>query len=168
MFTKFIASALMMAAAASANDEKGVRDFIAQWNAAYTGLDAYKLAALETPDFQMVDRFGHWIKSEGADFNLRLWSMTFDEIYHHKPGPARNIESIRFMSPKVAIVQGRANHPDGVTLDDGTHIPPFWEINTYTLIKTNAGWRLALLNIHNQIVPGTEGSGQRVPNPSTK
>ena len=167
MFAKLAAAALMTIAAAAANDETGVRQFIARWNAAYTGLDANALAALETPDFQMVDRFGHWIKSEGPEFNRRLWAMTFDEIYHRKPGPPRNIESIRFVAPRVAVVQARANHPDGVTLDDGTHIPPFCEINTYTLIKTNAGWRVTLLNIHNQIDPGTEGVGQRVPNAST-
>jgi hypothetical protein len=57
---------------------------------------------------------------------------------------------------------------DGVVLDDGTHIPPFWEINTYTLIKTAEGWRVALLNIHNQIGPGQEGVGQHVPDASAR
>jgi uncharacterized protein (TIGR02246 family) len=149
-----------------ANDESGVRAFIANWNAAYTGLDAKSLAALETPDYQMIDRFGHWIQSEGPEFNQRLWAMAFTEIYHGKPGPARVIENIRFLAPDVAIVQARANHPEGVTLDDGTHIPPFWEINTYTLIKTADGWRVALLNIHNQINFDDEGTGQHVPNAS--
>lgn len=53
-------------------------------------------------------------------------------------------------------MQARANHPDGVTLDDGTRIPPFWEIDTYTLVRTDAGWRVALLNTHNQINPEAE------------
>jgi hypothetical protein len=151
-------------AQSAANDEAGVRQFIARWNVAYTGMNPQDLAALETSDYEMIDRFGHWIKSEGPEFNQNLWKMTFSEIYRGKPGPPRQIESIRFMSPNVAIVQARANHPDGVTLDDGTKIPPFWEINTYTLIKTDAGWRVALLNIHNQIEPGTEGPGQKLPN----
>jgi ketosteroid isomerase-like protein len=173
MLTRF-ASAVLLAAAlagvqahASSNDETEIRDFIARWNAAYTGLDAAALAAMETPDFQLVDRFGHWIKSEGPEFNQRLWALTFRDIYHGKPGPARTIESIRMLAPQAAIVQARANHADGVTLDDGTHIPPFWEIDTYTLVRTAQGWRLALLNIHNQINPGTEGAGQHVPNAST-
>jgi len=145
-------------------DEAGVRDFISRWNAAYTGLDAKALAGLETADYEMIDRFGHWIKSEGPEFNRRLWDVTFTEVYRGKPGPAREIENIRFMAPNVAVVEARANHPDGVTLNDGTHIPPFWEINTYTLVKTEPGWRVALLNIHNQIDPGAEGVGQRLPN----
>jgi len=148
-----VAAALPAQGDASNRDESDVRDFIARWNRAYTGMDSKALAALETPDFQLVDRFGHWIKSEGPEFNERLWARTFTEIYHGKPGPARNIESIRFLSDRVAVVQARANHPDGVTLDDGTHIPPFWEINTYTLVRADNRWRVALLNIHNQLNP---------------
>ena len=162
------AIAASYASAASTGDEEQIRGFIARWNAAYTGMNAGSLAALETPDYEMIDRFGHWIKSEGPEFNERLWAMTFKDIYRGKPGPARQIESIRFLAPDVAIVQARANHAEGVTLDDGTKIPPFWEINTYTLVRTDAGWRVTVLNIHNQINPGTEGSGQHVPNASKK
>ena len=162
----FISVLSIMPGTAMAGDETGVRDFVARWNAAYTGLNAKALAALETPDFELVDRFGHWIKSEGPEFNERLWAMGFREIYHGKPGPARTVESIRFFAPNVAVVQARAYHADGVTLDDGTHIPAFWEINTYTLVRTDEGWRVALLNIHNQINPEDEGSGQHVPNAS--
>lgn len=111
----------------------------------------------------MIDRFGHWIKSEGPQFNENLWHAAFTEIYRGKPGPPRQVESIRFMSPTIAIVQARANHPEGVTLDDGSKIPPFWEINTYTLMKTDPGWRVVLLNIHNQIGPEDEGPGQKLP-----
>ena len=164
-----IALATAMPAAHSqtaAGDEKDVREYIAQWNAAYTGMNAKALAALETPDFELIDRFGHWVRSEGPEYNERLWTLTFSDIYRGKPGPARTVESIRFVAPGVAIVEARANHPDGVTLDDGTHIPPFWEINTYTLVRTRDGWRVALLNIHNQIDPSAEGVGQHVPDAS--
>src|SRR5690349_1230771 len=101
------------------DDEQGVRDFMERWNTAYTSLDAATLAKMETDDYEMIDRFGHWIKTEGQGFNERLWAMTFKDIYHGKPGPARTIESIRFMAPNVAVVQARANHPNGVLLDDG-------------------------------------------------
>ena len=159
-------TALPALAQSPGKDEAGVRQFIDRWNAAYTSMNAKDLAALETSDYEMIDRFGHWIKSEGPAFNENLWKAAFTEIYRGKPGPARQIESIRFLAPNVTIVQARANHPEGVMLDDGTRIPPFWEINTYTLIKTDAGWRVTLLNIHNQIAPGSEGPGQTVPNAS--
>lgn len=155
--------AIAFDAQAQGNDEAGVRKFIDRWNTAYTIMNAKDLAALETPDYEMIDRFGHWIKSEGPQFNENLWHAAFTEIYRGKPGPARQIESIRFMAPTIAIVQARANHSDGVTLDDGSKIPPFWEINTYTLVKTEDGWRVVLLNIHNQIGPDEEGPGQKLP-----
>jgi ketosteroid isomerase-like protein len=173
MLSKFVPALLLtavlagMRAHASAANEVEIRDFIAHWNAAYTGLDAAALAALETPDYQMVDRFGHWIQSEGPAFNQQLWAMTFRDIYHGKPGPARVIESIRFLAPQAAIVQARANHSEGATLDDGKRIPPFWEIDTYTLIKTKDGWKVTLLNIHNQINPEMEGAGEHVPKASS-
>jgi ketosteroid isomerase-like protein len=163
-----LAACAGMPAQAATDSEPEIRDFIARWNSAYTALDAGGLAGLETPDFELVDRFGHWIKSEGPDFNRQLWSLTFREIYHGKPGPARTVESIRFLAPEVAVVEARANHRDGITLDDGTHIPPFWEIDTYTLVKTTTGWRVALLNIHNQIDPGAERPGEHVPDASAK
>ncbi len=163
-----LAPAIQLTAQTPTTDEPGVRQFIERWNTAYTTLNAKDLAALETPDYEMIDRFGHWIKSDGPQFNENLWHMTFTEIYRGKPGPPRQIESIRFLAPNIAIVQARANHPDGVTLDDGSKIPPFWEINTYTLIRTDAGWRVILLNIHNQIEPGSEGPGQKLPNFSSQ
>jgi ketosteroid isomerase-like protein len=67
MLIKIASVVLMCAALAgmestrSATADGEIRAFIARWNAAYTGLDAAALAALETPDYEMVDRFGHWI-----------------------------------------------------------------------------------------------------------
>src|SRR5581483_2701253 len=166
-FVALVVAAAAWNASADRNDESGVRDFISRWNKAYVSLDAKSLAALETADFQLVDRFGHWIRSEGPEFNRQLWARTFNEIYHGKPGPARTIESVRFLAPQVAIVQARANHAAGVILDDGTRIPPFWEIDTYTLIRTKTGWLVALLNIHNQIDPAAERTGEHVPQASS-
>ena len=61
--------------------EGEIRNFIAGWDAAYTRLDADELAKLETPDFQLVDRFGHWIESEGggdSDHRLGVVAREFD------------------------------------------------------------------------------------------
>jgi hypothetical protein len=78
MLSKFISAAVLLAAPggpcfAAGHDESEIREFLARWNKAYTDLHAAALAALETPDYEMVDRFGDWIKSEGPEFNQRLW-----------------------------------------------------------------------------------------------
>jgi hypothetical protein len=36
-------------------------------------------------------------------------------------------------------------------------------INKYALVKMECGWRIALVNIHNQIDPSAEQPGEHVP-----
>ncbi len=146
-------------------DKAAVQHFVVRWNAAYTGLDAKALAALETSDFELIDRFGHRIQSQGRAFNERLWTLTFKDIYRGKPGPEHTIEHIRFLSPTVALVQAHADWGE-VTLDDATRIPPHGEIATFVLVRDGNEWRAASLNIHNQLAPGAEGPGQKPPLPA--
>jgi uncharacterized protein (TIGR02246 family) len=146
-------------------EDPGVRQLIAQWNAAYRRLDAKALAALETPDVEIIDRFGHWVRSEGPEFNERLWSMTFRDIYKGKPGPERTVRNVRMLTPDVALVQA-TTHWDEVVLDDGTRIPPHGEIDTFVLVKRDGAWRIAAMNIHNQMPAGRERPGERVPVPA--
>lgn len=146
-------------------EDPAIRRLIANWNTAYRKLDAKALAALETPDLEIIDRFGHWVRSEGPEFSERMWAATFTEIYKGKPGPPRNVERVRMLSRDVAVVQATANWP-ALTLDDGTTIPPHGEIDTFVLVKGDQGWRIAALNIHNQMRPGSERPGERVPIPS--
>ncbi len=165
MHRKLLLIAALVAGAAAQdrpNDERAIRDLMARWNAAYRGLDAKALAALETPDVEIIDRFGHWYPSTGPADNERLWAVTFTEIYKGKPGPERAIERIRFLRPDVAIVQARAYHADGVTLDDGTRIAPFWEIDTYVVAKENGAWRVSAQSIHNQLAPEDAKPGERL------
>jgi uncharacterized protein (TIGR02246 family) len=145
-------------------EDPGVRQLIAQWNAAYRRLDAKALAMLETPDFEIVDRFGHWVRSEGPEFNEQLWAGTFRDIYRGKPGPERTVQRVRMLTPEVALVQA-TTHWEEVVLDDGTRIPPHGEIDTFVLVKQGGAWRIAAMNIHNQMPPGRERPGERVPIP---
>jgi hypothetical protein len=122
------------------------------------------MAALETSDFQLIDRFGEWIQSKGQHFNEQLWDMTFKEIYKGKPGPARSVEAIRFLTPEVAIVQAHTNW-GVVTLDDGTKIPPHGEIDTFVLVRNGSEWKVNTLNIHNQMPPELAKPGEKAPVP---
>ncbi len=83
-----LAPAIQLTAQTPTTDEPGVRQFIERWNTAYTTLNAKDLAALETPDYEMIDRFGHWIKSDGPQFNENLWHLTFTEILSRQTGTA--------------------------------------------------------------------------------
>jgi uncharacterized protein (TIGR02246 family) len=141
-------------AQAKPNDERAVRDLIERWDAAYRSLDAKALAALETEDFELINRVGWWTKARSRAENERMWAWGFEVIYKGKPGPKHTVESVRFVSPEVAVVQAHADWP-ALTLDDGTNIPPHGEIVTFVVVRQKKNWLIASQNIHNQM-PGEE------------
>lgn len=140
---------VVRAAQGSVNDEKDVSDLITQRNASYHNLDAKALAALETPDFQLVDRFGDNITSQGPEYNERMWAWTFKEVYKGKPAPEHKILKVRFITPDVAIVETGNQWPE-LKLDNGTVIPPHGELDTFTVVRSGSRWRIAMQTIHNQ------------------
>jgi uncharacterized protein (TIGR02246 family) len=142
--------------------EQSVRELIAHWNTGYRALDAKAMAALETDDFEMVDRFGEWYDSRGSAENERLWDWAFKNIYRGKPGPARQIEKIRFLRPEVAIVAAKCQWGE-ITLEDGTRIPPHGEIDTFVLVKQGEQWKIAQLNIANQMESTRPGEHTDIP-----
>jgi len=42
---------------------------------------------------------------------------------------------------------------DVITLDDGTRIPPYGEVDTLTVVNKNGTWKVAWIDIHNQMLP---------------
>jgi uncharacterized protein (TIGR02246 family) len=155
-----IVFATALACAQSARDEQAARKAVEQWNTAYLKLDAKTLAALSTPEFDIVNRLGQWThKSTNADLE-KMWAFAFEIIYKGKPGPAHTIEKVRFHTPQVASVLTRAYWADVITLDDGTKIPPHGEVDTFTVVKKNGAWKIAWLDIHNQMPPFDIKPGQ--------
>lgn len=143
-------------------DEAGVRELMARWNTAYRSLNAKALALLETDDYQMVDRFGEWYDSRGASENERLWDWAFKKIYRGKPGPERKIEKIRFLRPEIAIIAAKAQWGE-ITLDDGGRIPAHGEIDTFVLVKQAGEWKVAQLDIANQMESTRPGEHSEIP-----
>ena len=144
-----------------ANDERCVRDLISKWDVAYRALDAKAMVALETSDFELVDRFGNWFPQTSREENERMWAWGFANIYQGKPGPKHTVERIRFIQPDVAIVQARAYWADVITLPDGTRVPPHGQITTFVVVKQKEGWRIAAQNVHNKMQG--DGPGERSP-----
>lgn len=142
--------ALRAPSARTASGETEVRDLINKRSAAYHNLDAKGLAALETPDFRLVDRFGDNIASDGPEYNERMWAWTFKEIYKGKPAPDHYIVGIHFLTPDVAVVQ-TANQWQELKLDDGTIIPPHGEVDTFVVLRKQGSWKLAVQTIHNKM-----------------
>jgi uncharacterized protein (TIGR02246 family) len=158
MYRRFIVIAMLAIASfgfgGKRNDERAVRDLIERWDAAYRSLDAKALVALETEDFELVNRLGWWTPFKTREDNERMWAWAFATIYNGKPGPKHTVERVRFIRPEVAIVQAHAAWP-ALMLPDGTSIPPHSEIVTFVVVKQKEGWRIASQSIHNQM-PGEE------------
>jgi uncharacterized protein (TIGR02246 family) len=150
----------LAAFAQSASDEQAVRTLIEQWDAAYLKLDAKTLASLNTPEFDIVNRLGQWThKSSNADLE-KMWAWTFQVIYKGKPGIDHRIRKIRFHTPDVASVLTHGYWADVIALDDGTKIPPHGEIDTFTVVRKNGTWKVAWIDIHNQMPPFDIKPGQ--------
>ena len=141
----------------AANDERKIHELIGKWDAAYRAMDGKAIAALETPYFELVDRFGDWHPFSSREENGQMWSWTFKNIYQGKPGPQHTIERIRFLNPKSAVVICKAFWAEIITLPDGTRIPPHGQTTTFTVVKNKEGWQIAAQTIHNKM-PG-DGPG---------
>ena len=125
------------------NDEQRVRSLITEWVAAYKSLDAKRLAALEVPDVEIVDRFGSVHEPAGRAENEELWSDTFEAISPSTEPPTTTIDYIRFLTPDVALVEMSWQFASGILLTDATRIPPYSQIDIYVVTKSQSKWRIA-------------------------
>ena len=130
-----------------ASDEPAVRSLILRWVDAYKALDAKRIAALETPDVHVVDRFGVLHAPSGRSDNEELWLKSFEAVARNTAPPEVTVERIRFIRPDVAIVQVSWRFPDGILLVDGDRIPPFSETDTFVVVKSHDIWSIAAHNI---------------------
>lgn len=146
--------------AQSTGDDQAVRKVVERWNAAYVALDAKTMANLHTPEFDLVNRLGQWTNKSSNPAQEALWEWTFRAIYKGNPGPSHTIEKVRFLTPEVACVLTRGYWKEVITLDDGTKIPPHGEVDTLTMVKRNGSWKVAWMDIHNQMPPFDVKPGQ--------
>jgi uncharacterized protein (TIGR02246 family) len=130
-----------------ASDERAIRSLITRWVGAFNDLDAKRLAALETPDVQAVDRFGVLHLSSGRSENEKLWADSFEVVSRNTTPPVVTIDHIRLIRPEVAVVQASWRFAEGILLVDGDRVPPFSQIDTYVVIKSQDSWLVAAHNM---------------------
>ncbi len=119
------------------------RDLIARWCAAYSRRDEKELAALESPNIEIVDRFGELHVAKQRTDEEQFWSEGFEMIRRKDFHPVCAIEEIRSTCPDVVIVHVAITYPGGIPLQDGDFIPAFSEIHTFIVLKDEAVWRIA-------------------------
>ena len=135
-------------------DERNIRSLISDWVAAYKNLDAKRLAALELPNVEIVDRFGDPHQPTGRAENEKLWSDAFEVVSPSTEPPKTTIDHIRFLGPDVAIVQMSWQFASGILLTDGSRIPPYSQIDVYVVTKSQSEWMVAAHYMQKETPPG--------------
>jgi ketosteroid isomerase-like protein len=129
-----------------ATEERAIRALISEWVEAYRNLNARRLVAHEAHAVEVVDRFGQ-LRLQSATENEKLWSDTFGAISIKSAPPTVTVDHIEFLRPEVALVQVSWQLSEGILLVDGDRIPPFSEIDTYVVTKTQDVWLVAAHNM---------------------
>lgn len=139
---------------ATAPEEKGARDLVNSWCSAYGQSDSERLAALEMSEVEIVDRFGDWHHLTGLKDRERFWGEGFDMIRTKDFHPECAIEHVRLVRLDTAIVQARVSYDEGISLQGGDHIPPFSEIHTFLLMKSDGIWLISAQDIVQRLFLG--------------
>jgi len=120
-----------------------VRELIERWCTAYGDLNEKQLAALESPDVEIVDGFGELRVAKQQTDEERFWAEGFEMIRREDFHPVWAIEEIRSTRPAVVIVHADISYSGGIPLKGGDYIPAFSEIHTFIVSRDKAGWRIA-------------------------
>jgi ketosteroid isomerase-like protein len=127
---------------ASKSAVRPVRELIERWCTAYGDLNEKELAALESPDVEIVDRFGELHVAKQQTDQERFWAEGFEMIRREDFHPVWAIEEIRSTRPDVVIVHADISYSGGIPLKGGDYIPAFSEIHTFIVPRDKAGWRI--------------------------
>jgi len=150
LFLAFLVFARYHRPSSTASEQDAIRTLISRWVEAYQDFDAKRLAALETPDVEIVDRFGKLHLPSGRNENEKLWSDAFEIVSRNALLPTVTIDRIRFLRPDVAVVQVSWRFTEGILLVVGDRIPPFSQVDTFVVIKSQGVWLVAAHNMQEQ------------------
>jgi hypothetical protein len=120
-----------------------VRGLIERWCAAYGRLDEKELAALESPNIEIVDRFGELHVAKQRSDEEHFWSEGLEMIRRADFHPLCHIAETHATRPDVVIVHADITYPGGISLKGGDYIPAFSEIHTFVVLKNEAVWQIA-------------------------
>lgn len=118
---------------AESEDEQAIRASAEAFTRLYNAHDAKAIAALFTPKAEMIDEDGNRVTGAAAI------ETSFADVFRQYPqgSMAVEVESIRVLSPLLAIEEGKAlskNSPED---------PGDWTVYVAIHVKTDAKWKLA-------------------------
>ena len=130
--------------------EKSAHELVSAWCSAYRGSDPKRLAALETGEFDIVDRFGDWHDLIGLKAREQFWNDGFEMTSRKDFRPECSVQHVRRIGLNAAIAQVALSYDAGIALKDDDSIPPFSEIHTMVLVKVEDAWLISAQDIVQQ------------------
>jgi len=143
-------TALLHTKVAAIAPEEAAHDLASSWCSAYRSSDPQRLAALETREIEIVDRFGEWHHLIGLKARVHFWEDGFDMLSLKDFRPACIVHHVRLIGLNVAVVQVKVSYYDGIALKNGEHIPRFSEIHTFVLVKAQGTWLITAQDVVQQ------------------
>jgi len=123
---------LALTPAFAQSGEEPVRELVARYAAAREAMDPARVSALFTPDADQLVSSGEWRRGREALVQGAMASSRQNEGRR-----ILSVESIRFLSPAIAIVDARYE----IAGESGTR--RMW--STFIVHLTSGGWRIAAI-----------------------
>ena len=130
--------------------ETAVHDLASSWCSAYRSSDPERLAALETREMEIVDRFGDWHHPIGLEAREQFWKDGIDMTSRKDFRPKCTVQHVRLIGLNAAVVQVMVLFHEGIALKGGDRISPFSEIHTLFLAKAQGRWLISARDVVQQ------------------
>ena len=143
------------------SEEMGAHDLASSWCSAYRMTDPGRLAALETQEMEIVDRFGDWHQLIGPKARERFWADGLDVMARRDFRPECTVQHVRLIGSNAATAQVRVSYDEGIVLKGGERIPPFSEIHTLLLVRIEGTWLISAQDIVQRGAPSVTSTYTR-------
>ena len=130
----FSAATILVAQTSTASDEAAVREVVRKYVDARESIDAKAIEALFTPDADQLVSTGEWRKGLKD-----VVKGTVASSQNSRGKRTITVESVRFLSPDVALADGRYEISGASAADTRK----MW--TALVLTRSAAGWRIAAI-----------------------
>jgi len=137
----------------SAIEERRALQLITSWCSAYAQHNPARIAELQAPEVEIVDRFGGFHHLSARTDQEHFWAEGFDIIQTGQFHPQCEVVDVVFINPDSAVVHTKVSYPHGIRLKGGERIPPYSEIHTFIIAGNEGHWLISGHNVTNQVLP---------------
>jgi hypothetical protein len=134
-------------------EERRGLQLIKRWCSAYAQLNPARIAELQAPEVEIVDRFGGFHRLSARKEQERFWAAGFDIIQAGEFHPQCEALDVVFINSNTAVVHTKVSYPHGIRLKGGERIPPYSEIHTFVIAEREGPWLISGHSVTKQVLP---------------